>query len=275
MALFDANSAEWLWCSELKKNRIVEFSCVCNEFAVGAITTSSLRGTAGLVRFQLGDGSQLGEVEPLPGLCCVSRLGDTGFVAGSSIEESQLHYFMSRESCCLTISSDKHFKVRGVVGTTGQELLTTMQGTSSSVIEFVHQLRDTQGQVRWEHVSQNDTAVRCDENRISLFTNAGSNIRSTVEILHLSNGSLLHAAQVKGSLANLTHFDGDCFVYCNSNYEAVFIDIVGAQRLATCPMPAEFPGWLSFAVDREQRLVLACKGNNFQNPSSTIQVFRH
>lgn len=274
MAAYDSITREWVWATNLPKNRIIDYSCVCGDVAVGGISSATRRVSSGLVCIDVTSGSQIGEFESLPALNCLGCLEPDDWIAGTWVDDSQLHFY-SRKSkkISIVVSDDPGNRIRGLTGVGSSRFISTMQRTQDSKLRFVHQLRDAKNCIYWNYESEGETVIRCENDIIAVYSDVSSARKSQIELLDVSTGKVAQKFSVREPLASLTHLYQDYCVYCNESYEAVFAAEFGSKPLAKFGFPNKVDGWLTFAVDRDTRTVFACKGNNCQDPSSLISIF--
>jgi len=274
MAAYDSISREWIWMKNLQKNRIIDFSCICGDVAVGGISSGTRRILPGIVCIDVENGSQINQIESLPALNCVGCLDPDTWIVGTWVDDSQLHFFSKQSRTMAIVSHDPCYRIRGLTGVGRSRFISTMQRIRDSKLDFVHQLRDAQNNILWEYESDGESVTKCENEIVAIYSDVSTASKSQVEFVDISNGQALRKSSVHEPMANLTHVSQDWFVYCDKRYQAVFATEFDMKPIVKFPFPSKVDGWLTFAVDRDTRTIFACKGNNFQEPSSLISVFK-
>jgi len=273
MAAYDSISREWIWTTNLPRNRIIDFSCVSGDVAVGGITSATRRVSSGIICIDVTNGRPFDQVESVPALTCVGCLGSDRWIAGTWVDDSQLHFFSRGSRSMATISQDPDYRIRGLTGVGHSRFISTMQHTQDSSVMFVHQLRDSENSIHWEYESAGESVIKCGTDFLAIYSDASRARNSQVEIVNIASGKIIQKFPIYKPLASLVYLFQDYCVYCSDSYQAVFAAEFGRKPIAQFAFPNMVDGWLSFSVDLESRIVFACKGNNCQEPSSRISVF--
>ena len=272
MAAYDSISREWIWTTNLPGKRIIDFSCISGDVAVGGITSATRRVSSGIICIDVTNGRPFDQVISVPALTCIGSLDSDRWIAGTWVDDSKLHFFSRKSMSMATISQDPHYRIRGLIGVGHSRFISTMQRTQDSSIMFVHQLRDSENRIHWEYESAGESVIKCGTDFLAIYSDASIGRNSQVEIVNIPNGKIVQKFRIYKPLASLIHLFQDYCVYCSDSYHAVFAAEFGRNPIAQFAFPNRVDGWLSFSVDRESRTVFACKGNNFQEPSSRISV---
>jgi hypothetical protein len=169
-------------------------------------------------------------------------------------------------------------QIRSLTHFSETRFLTTLQRIrvvdGRGTIDFVHQMRSSDGSVMWEHVSENDTLIAgADHDEVLAWTDAANTGRTLIECLDVEDGSVRETLVIPTSLAGLVHCGNSHLLFGNPRYELCLYDRRSRRVATIAAFPRQTPGWMSVAVAEPDQTFLVSKVDNFLAPQTTLAAF--
>lgn len=276
IAIIDAESGDYVWKFEKKSHQRFEFGCATSTEAFGAIPNLYKSDFCGIMRFNLIDGTLLEPSIEVAGIKGLVSSVDSTLSYVTSGKTSVLVTRREMDSIQMMLPQGVAFSVAGLLALPPNLLLSVQQTlliNGKAKIIFAHQMRTLEGEILWEHRSDNETVVKLDDNRLMTFDNASDKKRPKVEILDSATGEVQETFSFPMSFANPVALEHGKILLCSPEYELCVFDLSNRTTTDRFAFPKDCPGWLCSAVDFSSRIIVGCKANNFMSPMSTIAAF--
>ncbi|XZE33822.1 hypothetical protein SH501x_004619 [Pirellulaceae bacterium SH501] len=278
-AVLDVDLRSFIWRTELNNHKVFDFSCATQTRAIGCIPNKFKSETCGLISFDLVSGTKIADSVEIAGIMGLAATKDDDFCFIKCDGVTCLCTNTSNQLTTTEISCDKFFRASSLLGFDEKRVVCVMQHTFSAggrgQIEFAHQLRELDGQLKWEHRTLNDTCAKLSDFALLTYSNAGDGNRNELEVISTADGRLIGQISLSSSVANVTPLSETLVLLCSPYYEMCVLDLRTQQIVYKIALPNKCPGWLCFSVDAARRLILACKANNFMDPRSTLVAFSY
>lgn len=278
MAVIDFDSHRYVWQQTLPSHQPFTSSCATASLAIGVIPHAYKSDHSGPMAFGIVDGKVRPHPAPVNGVVGVVALaGDTWAYAGS-VDGALVTVVDDHAAVTCHLPHEDALRIRSLTRFSETRFLTTLQRVrvvdGRGMIDFVHQMRRSDGSVMWEHVSKNDTlSAGLDHDEVLSWTDAGDTDRTVVECLDARNGSVRETLVIPTSLASLVHCRGNHLLFCNPRYELCLSDRKSRRVVPIAAFPRQTPGWMAISVAEPERTVLVSKVDNFLAPQTTLAAF--